>query len=145
MILTWNFAEIMFLIYHWLLRDNFVNKDVDYTLRTVLNLYFIDKHFSRTIIYITNIELLNMTSIGQKTQTTNKMYKCDRNKRKYTRKKNGILTGSVRHLRKNTKKLTYKERMLTFIQIWTRKWTYVTDNRRLRNATPRKKTYEYFE
>lgn len=107
----------MFLIYHWLLRDNFVNKDVDYTLRTVLNLYFIDKHFSRTIIYITNIELLNMTSIGQKTQTTNKMYKCDRNKRKYTRKKNRILTGSVRHLRKNTKKLTYKERMLTFIQI----------------------------
>lgn len=44
----------MFLIYHWLLRDNFVNKDVDYTLRTVLNLYFIDKHFTRTIIYIYN-------------------------------------------------------------------------------------------
>lgn len=80
----------MFLIYHWLLRDNFVNKDVDYTLRTVLNLYFIDKHFNRTIIYITNIELLNMTSIGQKTQTTNKMYKCDRNKRKYTRRKKNI-------------------------------------------------------
>ena len=48
----------MFLIYHWLLRDNFVNKDVDYTLRTVLILYFIDKHFTRTIIYIyiTNID-----------------------------------------------------------------------------------------
>lgn len=33
------------------------------------------------------------------------------------KQKNRILTGPVRQLRKNTKKLTYKERMLTFIQI----------------------------
>ena len=71
-----------------------------------------------------------------------------RSKRKYIRK-NSILTRSVRQLRKNTKKLTYKKRMLTFKLIWTRKeyskWTCVTNNKRLRNATPRTKNYEYFE
>lgn len=62
----------MFLIYHWLLRDNFVNKDVDYTLRTVLNLYFIDKHFTRTIIYIYNkYRLRQAKRLKQQTKCTN--------------------------------------------------------------------------
>lgn len=105
----------MFLIYHWLLRDNFVNKDVDYTLRTVLNLYFIDKHFTRTIIYIYNkYRLRQAKRLKQQTKCTNAI---ETSENIQEEKKNRILTGSVRQLRKNTKKLTYKERMLTFIQI----------------------------
>lgn len=60
-----------------------------------------------------------MTSTGQKTQTTNKMYKCDRNKRNIYKKKKKIeyLQDLYGNSGKTLKKLTYKERMPTFIQI----------------------------
>ena len=113
------------------------NLETDCRLHSSYNYKFVlyYERFTRTNIYdkywITKYELERL-----------KMFKCDRKERKFIRKIR-ILTRSVRLLRKNTKKLTYKKIMLTFILIWTRKeyskWTYVTNNKRLRNATPRTK------